>query len=153
MFIERDQWHWSKLWIGTLGTIGAVASVIGCALYWKFGKRLNLNKWIFYSVLIGAVNTLLYLYFTPITDVVYDVINGVIGIFLQLIILDYMARKSTSGQEAMSFALLCSVVNITSTFNTLVGGYLFPIVGLKWLIIISATTSFMCLPILKKIKI
>ena len=152
-FIERDQWHWSKLWIGTLSTIGAGASVLGCWLYWKFAKNIDINKWLFWSVFIGAVNTLCYLYFTPVTCVVYDVVNGVIGMFFQLIVLDYMARKSTSGQEAMSFALLCSVVNLTSTCNGFVGGYLFPIIGLHWLIIISAVTSFACLLLLKRIKL
>lgn len=153
MFIERDQWHWSKLWIGTLGTIGACASVVGCWLYWKFAKKIDINKWLFWSVFIGAANTLCYLFFTPVTCVVYDVIGGLVGMFLQLVILDYMARKSTSGQEAMSFALLCSVSNLTNTCNGFVGGYLFPIIGLHWLIIISAVTSFACLSLLKRIKI
>lgn len=152
-FIERDQWHWSKLWIGTLGTIGAIASVFGCWLYWKFAKKIDINKWLFYSVFIGAVNTLCFLYFTPVTCVIYDVVNSLIGMFLQLIVLDYMARKSTPGMESMSFALLCSVSNLTGTMNGLAGGYLFPIIGLKWLIILSATTSFMCLPLLKRIRV
>lgn len=152
-FIERDQWHWSKLWIGTLGTISAIANVGGCALYWKYGKKLDLNKWIYYGVWIGAANTLCYIYFTPVTCVIYDIVGGFIGMFLQLIILDYMARKSLTGLESMSFALLCSVVNITSTIDTLAGGYLFPIIGLKWCIILASLTSFMCLPILKKVKL
>ena len=116
-------------------------------------KKIDLNKWLFYGVFIGATNTLCYLYFTQVTCVIYDIVNSLVGMFLQLIVLDYMARKSVSGQEAMSFALLCSVVNITSTCNGFVGGYLFPIIGLKWLIIISAVTSFACLPLLKRIRI
>lgn len=152
-FIERDQWHWSKTWIGTLSTIGAIASVGGCWLYYKFSKKLDLNKWIFYSMFIGALNTVCYLYFTPVTCVIYDVIGSLTGMFLQLVLLDYMARKSLSGLESMSFALLCSVVNITSTVDTLAGGYLFPIIGLKWCIIVASLTSFLCLPLLKRIKL
>ena len=152
-FIERDQWHWSKLFIGTLSTIGAVASIIGCGLYWKFSKVINLNKWIYYGVWIGALNTICYLYFTPLTCILYNIIGSVTSMFFQLVLLDYMARKSLTGLESMSFALLCSVVNITSTVDTLAGGFLFPIIGLKWCIIIASLTSFACLPILKKVKL
>ena len=152
-FIERDQWHWSKLWIGTLGTIGAIANVAGCWLYWKFSKKIDLNKWLMYGVFIGALNQLCYLYFTPVTCVVYDVINSFTGMFTQLVLLDYMARKSIAGLESMSFALLCSVVNITNTINTVAGGFLYPIIGLQWLIILASATGFLCLPILKKVKL
>lgn len=152
-FIERDQWHWSKLWIGTLGTISAVASVIGCILYWKFSKKIDINKWLMYSVWIGAFNTLCYMYFTPVTCVVYDVVDSVIGMFLQLVVLDYMARKSKPGMESMSFALLCSVTNLASTVNGFTGGFLVPLVNLKVLILISAASSFLCLPLIKRIKV
>lgn len=153
MFIERDSWHWSKLWIGTLGTIGAIANVIGCFLYWKFAKKINLNKWIYYGVWIGAANTACYMWFTPVTCVIYNIIGSLTGMFCQLVLLDYMARKSLTGLESMSFALLCSVVNITSTVDTLAGGYFYPIIGLKWCIILASLSSFLCLPILKRIKI
>jgi hypothetical protein len=67
--------------------------------------------------------------------------------------LDFFARKSKNGLECVTFALLTSVSNITGTLNSLVGGFLFPIVGLQWLIIVSSVTSFLCLPLLKKIRI
>lgn len=152
-FIQRDQFHWSKLWIGTLGTIGAIASMIGAWLYWKFSKKINLNKWLLYSVFIGAFNTLCYLYFTPVSCVAYDVVDSVTGMFIQLMVLDFMARKTKPGMESMSFALLCSVTNLANTCNGFVGGYLFPMVGLKWLIVISAGASFLCLPLIRRIKI
>ena len=153
MFIQRDSFHFSKIFIGFLGTLSAICSVIGAGLYWKYSKKIDLNKWIFYSVIIGATNTLCYLYYTRISCVVYDVVNSVIGMFLQLIILDFCARKSKTGSECLTFALLTSVCNLTNTCNGFIGGYLFPIIGLSWLIIVSSVTSFCCLPLLKRIKI
>ena len=153
MFIERDKFHFSKIFIGWLGTIGAGCSVIGAWLYWKFSKKIDLNKWLFYSVFVGATTTLCYLYFTPWTCVLYDILMSITGMFLQLLMLDFFARKSKSGLECVTFALLTSVANITGTCNTLVGGYLFPIIGLNALIIISSLTSFCCLPLLKRIRI
>lgn len=151
-FIQRDEFHWSKQWMGTLGTIGAVFSIVGALVYYKFSKLIDIKKGLTISVYIGSLTTLAYLYFTPISCVVYDVIFAVIGMFIQLMMLDFVARSTKVRMEAISFALFCSVINLASTCDNLVGAWLFPIVGIKWLIIIAAITSFACLPILNKIK-
>jgi len=152
MFIQRDTFHFSKIFIGWLGTIGAGCAVIGSALYYHFSKRINFHKWIFWSVIIGAVNSLCYLYYTPLTCVVYDITNSVIGIFITLMLLDFCAQRTKTGMETISFALLCATMNLTSALNGVIGGILLPIVGLQTLIIITSFTSFACLPLLKKIK-
>ena len=152
MFIQRDTFHFSKIFIGWLGTIGAGCSVVGSILYYHFSKKINFHKWIFWSVLIGAVNSLCYLYYTPLTCVVYDITNSVIGMFITLMLLDFCAQRTKSGMETVSFALLCATMNLTSALNNVIGGFLLPIVGLNILIIITSFTSFACLPLLKRIK-
>lgn len=151
-FIMRDEFHWSKLWMGTLGTIGSICSILGALLYYKFSKHIDLKKGLTWSVFIGSLTTLCYLYFTPVSCVVYDVINSVIGMFIQLMMLDFVARETKKGMEAISFALFCSIINLASTSDSLIGGWLFPIIGLKWLIVIAAFTSFLCLPLINRIK-
>ena len=150
-FIQRDEFRWGKVWIGALGTIGTVFGVIGASMYYKFSQKINLKKWIFCSVLLGAVTSLSYLYYTPVTAVVYDVVYNLIGMFIFLMIMDFMARSSIKGLEATSFALLCSFSNLALTASNLSGAYLLPKIGLKWLIILSALTSFLCLPLINKI--
>jgi MFS family permease len=147
-FILQDKFHWSKVFIGTMDTISAGVSLIGAWLYFHYSKQLNLTKWLKISVLIGAITTLCYLYFTSVTAIVYNVVFSVIGMFISLMILDFMARNTKPGLESTSFALLCSVSNLAATCNGFAGSFLFPIIGLKWLIIISAVTSFACLPII-----
>jgi len=151
-FVQRDEFHFSKIYMGWLETLGSLANIIGAILYWKFSKKLDMNKALYYSVFVGAITTLGYLYYTPTTVVVYDILNSIIGMFILLMTLDFAARKTQTGLEAVSFAMLCSVNNIASTCNSIVGAWLFPIVGLTPLIIISAFTTFLCLPVLKKIK-
>jgi hypothetical protein len=65
--------------------------------------------------------------------------------------MDFMARNTTAGLEATSFAFLCSVSNLAMVASNLSGAFLLPLVGLKWLIILSALTSFLCLPLIKRI--
>ena len=151
-FIMRDEWHWSKTWIGTLGTIGSAMSILGAFIYYKTSKKLNLKVCLTWSVFIGVITTLAYLYFTPVSAVVYDIITSVIGMFVQLLLLDFMARNTKSGMEATSFALLCSVNNMAGTADSLTGAWLYPILGLKGLIIISALCSFLCLPLIKHLN-
>ena len=151
-FIIQDKFHWSKQFMGTIDTIGAVFSLIGAGLYFKFSTKINLNKWLFVSTFIGAITTLCYLYFTSVSCIIYTVIFSVIGMFLNLLILDFMAKNTKNGLESVSFALLCSISNLAGTANGFVGAWLFPIVGLNCLIIISALASFLCLPLIKNFK-
>ena len=150
-FVQRDVFKWGKIWIGVLGTISTVFGIIGSLLYYRFSTRINIKKWLFWSVFLGAVTTLSYLYYTPVTAVIYDVIYSFLGMFIFIMAMDFMARKSIPGLEATSFALLCSVSNLALVTSNLSGAFLLPLVGLKWLIILSAVTSFLCLPLINKI--
>lgn len=151
-FIQRDAFKWGKIWIGWLGTIGTIFSIIGSLIYYKFSTRINIKKWLFFSVFLGAITTLSYLYYTPVSAVVYDVVYSLIGMFIFLMIMDFMARNTLKGLEATSFALLCSVSNLALVTSNLSGAFLLPKIGLKWLIVISSLTSFLCLPLIKRIE-
>lgn len=151
-FIQRDSFKWGKIWIGALGTISTVFSIIGSLLYYKFSQKIKIKKWLFISVFIGAVTTLSYLYYTPVTAVIYDVVYSFMGMFIFLMVMDFMARNTLKGLEATSFALLCSISNLALVASNLSGALLFPLVGLKWLIILSSLTSFLCLFLINKIK-
>ena len=150
-FIQRDTFGWGKIWIGTLGTIGMGFRIIGAVFYYKFSQRINIKKWIYISVFVGATTTLSYLYYTPLTAVIYEIIYGFLGMFIFIMLLDLMARKTAKGFEATSFALLCSFSNLAMTASNLSGALLLPRLGLKWLIVISSLTSFLCLFLIKGI--
>ncbi|MDP2927644.1 MAG: MFS transporter [Candidatus Omnitrophota bacterium] len=151
-FIQRDSFKWGKMWIGTLGTISTVFGVIGALLYYKFSQKINIKKWLYYSVFLGGLTTLSYLYYTPVTAVAYDVVYSFLGMFIFLMVMDFMARHSVRGLEATSFALLCSINNLAGVSSNLSGAFLLPLVGLKWLIVLSALTSFLCLFLINKIE-
>jgi len=151
-FIQRDSFKWSKMWIGTLGTISTVFGVIGALLYYRFSQRIDIKKWLYYSVLLGGMTTLSYLYYTPQTAVAYDVIYSFLGMFIFLMVMDFMARHSVRGLEATSFALLCSINNLSGVASNLSGAFLLPLLGLKWLIVLSALTSLLCLFLINKLE-
>jgi len=151
-FKQRDIFQWSERFIGYLGAFLSVFEILGAILYFKFSQRINLKKWIFWSVILGGITTLLYLYYTSITAIVYGILFSFIGMFIHLICMDFMARNSIKNLETCSFAMLCAISNLSATASSLTGAYLYPKVGLDWLIVISALTSFVCLFFITKIK-
>jgi len=152
-FIMKDKFMWSKQFIGILETISAGVSLIGAWVYFHYSKGINLTKCLIVSIFVGASLTLCYLIFTPLTAILYTILFSMIGMFISLLILDFMAQNTKSGLESTSFALLCSVSNLAATCNGFAGSFLFPIIGLQWLIIISALASFICLPIIPYLKL
>lgn len=151
-FIQRDTFKWGKLLIGALSTIGTVFTIIGSLLYYKLSSKIKIKKWLFMSVFLGALTTASYLYYKPWSAVVYDIVYSLMGMFIFLMVMDFMARNTIEGLEATSFAFLCSVSNLALIASNLSGAFLLPVVGLKWLIILSALTSFLCLPLIRRIE-
>ncbi|MFA4889801.1 MAG: MFS transporter [Candidatus Omnitrophota bacterium] len=151
-FIQRDTFKWGKVLIGALGTIGTAFGIIGALLYYKFSPKIKLKKWLYLSVFLGAATSLSYLYYTPLTAIIYDVVYSCLGMFIFIMLMDFMARSTIHGLEATSFALLCSVSNLALITSNLSGAFLLPRLGLKWLIIISAATSFLCLFLIGRLK-
>lgn len=149
----RDSFRWSGLTMGILDAISSVASLIGMTIFLYVRSKFNTKQILKYSIFIGAISTLCYLYFTPITAFIYGIVFGCVGIIISLTLLTWMAEVSLPGKEATSFAMLCSVSNCAASASLWAGKTLLPIVGLDILIVISAFTSFICLPFLRYIKI
>jgi len=152
-FIERDVFKWSGTWMGTLGAIISCFEILGAIVFFKMCKKINIKKWLYISVFLGAITTLCYLYFTPMSAIIYGIAFSILGMFIHLIVMSWMAKTTLPGKEATSFALLCSINNLAGTASSLSGAFLFPKIGLQPLIIISALTSFICLPLIKKLEI
>lgn len=152
-FIMRDSFHWSERFIGWFGAGISCLEILGALLYFKVSQKINIQRWLYYSVFIGAVTTLCYLHYTPATALIYGVIFSVVGMFIHLITMDFMARTSCPGLETTSFALLCAISNLAATASSLSGAWLYPLVGLNPLIVISALASFLCLPLIRRLEI
>ncbi len=152
-FIERDQFKWSFTFMSILGAIGSIISIIGAIIYYKISHKLNVKKMLFYSVFLVGITNLFYLWFTPVTDIIYTMIFSFLGMFIFLNTMSFMAKSTLSGKEATSFALLCSISNLSGTLSTITGACLFPLIGLKCIIILASLSAFLSLPILNKLEI
>ena len=153
-YIERDTFKWSAQFMGMLGAIVSCFEIVGSIIFFKICKKVKIKKWLYISVFLGAITSLCYLYFTPVTAVVYGIAFAVLGMFIHLIVMSFMAKSTIPGKEATSFALLCSISNLAAgSASSLTGAFLLPKIGLHPLIVLSAITSFICLPLIKKLEI
>jgi MFS family permease len=152
-FIMKNSFHWSYSFMGIISAISSGFGIIGAIIYFKYCKQINIKKCLFYSVFFIGITNICYLYFTPVSAIIYSCIFSVLGMFVFLNLMAYMAKSTLPGKEAVSFALLCSVNNLSGMFSTLVGAWLFPLIGLKVIIILASLSAFLSLPILKRLEI
>jgi len=153
MDIMRTQLHMSKIWIGWLGTIGAVCSLLGSVVYFRYAKELNLKKWLIWSTIITTITTIAYLYVDKNVLLVYTIIGGISSAFIHLLLLDFMARTCPEGTEATTFALLCSLVNFATFCSNGSGAFLFDKIGYHGLVIVSSVTTLLCLGFIPWLKL
>jgi len=149
----RGTLHFSKIWIGWLDTIGSIFGIVGALLYFKYGKGINVKKWLYYSVLLNAISTFAYLWLTPHSILVYSVVFSVSGQFTHLLMLGMMAYMCPVGTEATTFALLTAIVNFGSFCSNLAGAKLFALFGYSGLVIVSGMTTFLCLPFIPFLQV
>ena len=135
----------SKMFIGWIGTIGSIFSMIGAAIYFKVSTKIDMKKWLYYSVIFSTIATFAYLYTTKESLMVYDVLFSITGQFVQLLMLGLMARTCPKGCEATVFALITSIVNFGGSMSNVAGAKLFDMFGFNGLVIISGIATALCL--------
>ena len=152
-FKMRDDFHFSRLTMGSLNTLGSAFSVLGAVWYWKVNRTIDIKKWLILSVVISGLSTFAYLYLTPVSVVVYTILFGIFSMAIQLIVMDFSARICPKGKEATTFALIMSVLNLGMFLSNVVGARLHDWVGYQGLVIISGAATFLCLPLIPYLRV
>jgi len=159
-----DELKFTKILIGTLGSISAVGSVFGAIIFGIFLKKVNFKKLLIFSIFIGGVSTffsLIYLLDSvknnqPLAiglSIFERIIFGTLGMIAFLTMLTFAAQKTESLVAGTVFAFLTSVINLASIGSNFVGGYLYSKIGLGPLIIISGISSLLILIFIPFLKL
>jgi len=154
MFKMRDILGFDKIFIGLLSSASSGFGIIGAIIYYKICKKYNLKKLLYFATILTAMTTFCYLYYPNwIIALLYATLFGTFGMISHLIILDYCAKITPKEAEAFTFAGLCSILNLGSMGSTAFGGFLYPLIGLNWLIIISGSFTLLCLFFIPKLEL
>ena len=140
-----DTLGFSKIFLGTLDTLGSAGAIVGATLFGAWCRRLRLKTLLNVSVGIGVVSTLAYWWLAGWwSAIVLTIGTGLISMIASLATFDLAARSCPDRAEGTFFAALMSVANIGTTWSGFLGGKLYDWVGMWWLILISAVATAVC---------
>jgi MFS family permease len=135
----------TKIQLGVLASLGSGAAMLGALVFGRYATGVAPRPLLNLAVGIGVAGTLAYygLMGWP-SAVALTVLVGFVSAVALLATLDLAARAVPRHAEGTFFAALMSVNNIGTTGAAWLGGQLYDLVGLNWLIAISAVTTAMC---------
>ncbi len=146
LYYQTDVLGFDQRFIGALAAFTAVGSVVGALLYAPLSRTVPLRRLLVSTIGACTVGTFAYLgYRGPLSAVVIDTLYGVVGMLIQLSLLDLSAKACPRRGEGTFFALLMSIFNGSSQLSTNVGGRLYDGLGFGPLVVISAVTTALSL--------
>jgi predicted MFS family arabinose efflux permease len=135
----------TKIQLGLLESLGAGAAMMGALAFGRYAPRLTLGRLLNVAVAIGVAGTLAYYGLVGWWSAVgLTVAVSFVSAIATLATLDLAAQAVPSHAEGTFFAALMSVSNLGTTGGEWLGGQLYDLIGLHWLIAVSAGTTAAC---------
>lgn len=135
----------TKIQLGVLTSLASGAAMLGAIVFGRYATRLPPKPLLNLAIAIGVAGTLAYYGLVGWwSAVALTIVVGFISAVALLATLDLAARAVPRRAEGTFFAALMSVNNLGTTGAAWIGGYLYNLVGLNWLIAISAASLAAC---------
>jgi MFS family permease len=147
-FYQTNVLHFSREFVGLLTTVMAISGIAAAALYYPACRRYSLRTIVAASIVAHALGALCYFgYQSRETAILISVISGMTATFAMLPVYDIALRATPRGSEAIGYALMMSMWNLTSNLSDLSGSWIFDLVGRRLgpLIWIDAATTLLVL--------
>ena len=145
LYYETDVLKFSKVFIGALGAITQVGSVLGAVLFLLYGRAIPLRRLLSVAVVLGVFSTLSFLGLVgPRSAVGLFFFSGMINQITHLAVLDLAARTCPVRAAGTVFALLMSTLNLGTSSGRIFGGWLYEFAGFPVLILISTLGTALC---------
>ena len=154
LYYQTDVLRFDQWFIGVLGSVTAVGGIVGAVIYAPLSRRVPLKRLILFTIGGGAAGTFAYLFYRgPVSGTLIDALYGVLGMILQLSMLDLAAKSCPKRAEGTFFALLMSVYNGSTQLSTNAGGRLYDTLGFAPLVLISTAMTALALLLVPLVKI
>jgi MFS family permease len=140
-----DALGFSKVFLGTLSSLGSAGAIVGAAVFGRLCRGLALKPLLNLSVGLGVIANLAYLLLAgPWSAALLAVATGGISMVAALATYDLAARSCPERAEGTFFAALMSIANLGTAGSAFVGGRLYDWLGLQPLILVSAAATAGC---------
>lgn len=159
-----DTLKFSQTFIGQLGALGSIGSLIGAWMYGKWFTKRTLNYQLIFAISSGAIGTFAYLSVVTLTPYsaflmgTLSFVFGIAGAIASLTTLSLAGRSCPPNAEGFTFAALMSVNNGFAQLSAIAGAWMF----VHWfdrnltpLIIVSGVFTLLCfllMPTLKAVR-
>ena len=159
-----DTLKFSQTFIGQLGALGSIGSLIGAWMYGKWFTKRTLNYQLIFAIASGAIGTFAYLRVVTLTPYsaflmgTLSFVFGIAGAIASLTTLSLAGRSCPPNAEGFTFAALMSVNNGFAQLSAIAGAWMF----VHWfdrnltpLIIVSGVFTLLCfllMPTLKAVR-
>jgi predicted MFS family arabinose efflux permease len=128
-----------------LSSLASGAAMLGALVFGRYATRLAPKLLLNLAIAIGVAGTLAYYGLVGWWSAVALTLSvSFVSAIALLATLDLAARAVPRRAEGTFFAALMSVNNLGTTGAAWLGGYLYDLVGLNWLIAISAASLAAC---------
>jgi Na+/melibiose symporter-like transporter len=125
-YYKSEVLNFSKQFIGNLMILGGVMGLVGALLYPLLCRRLKLRALLYLSIASTVVTSLCYLGYVSKTSAIVIEAVGLLGYTLaQLPLFDLAARTTPKGSEALGYAVVLAVGNLSSSLSDVIGSFLY----------------------------
>jgi hypothetical protein len=125
LFYQTDVLHFSKTFIGNLGFVGAAAGMIAAAVYFPVCRRFKLSNVVAVGIIIHTLGGLCFLFYRSWeTAIIVTAISSVTSTMVMLPVYDIAIRATPKGSEAIGYAVMMSVWNLTNAWADWLGSFL-----------------------------
>lgn len=125
LFYQTDTLKFDSVFLGMLTLTGAAFGLLAALVYYRACVRFSMKWMLVGSIIIHALGTLFYLFYhNPTTALAITALEGVTQALALLPVYDLAARGTPKGSEALGYALMMSVWNLTTSLSDWVGSSL-----------------------------
>lgn len=145
-FYQTNTLGFEKEFVGFLGLIGAACGMAAAAVYYRVCRQFSLRTIVAASIVIHTFGGLCYLgYSSKETAMLITGINGMTTALAMLPVYDIAARATPRGSEAIGYAVMMSMWNLTNALSDVTGSALFEWLGRRLgpLVWIDAATTLL----------
>jgi len=131
-YYQTNVLHFSKQFVGLLTTVMAASGILAAILYYPACRRYSLRTIVAASIVAHALGALCFFWYrSPETALLISVISGMTVTFAMLPVYDISLRATPRGSEAIGYAVMMSMWNLTTNLSDLTGSWVFDLVGRK----------------------
>lgn len=148
LFYQTNVLHFDKELVGYLTFISAATGLLTTMGYFAACRKVPVRTLIVFSILVHAAGTIAYLFYHDKNSaIIITAISGVTGTLTMLPVYDLAARGTPKGSEAIGYAVMMSVWNLTNALSDWTGSTLFSRIHLAFssLVWVNAGTTLLVL--------